>query len=264
MKRTASLKIISLGWGIQSWTLAAMVAVKELPPVDYAVFADTTHESQATYAHAKKWTPWLEERGLKVMTVKGANTEVVHEELSNSVTIPAFTIDTNTGKHGQMRRQCTHQWKIMPIRRFIRSIISNPKPGQVEMWMGISLDEWHRMRTSDVAYINNIYPLVDRRITRNDCKAWLLANRLSVPPKSACIFCPYKSINAWKELKRVGSPDWQEALEVDRILRSKRPLHTLFIHPARVPLTEAVQIPDDIEAKQLALEIPCNGGICFV
>lgn len=41
--RAATLKVLSLGWGVQSWTLAAMVALKELPPVDYAVHADTRH-----------------------------------------------------------------------------------------------------------------------------------------------------------------------------------------------------------------------------
>jgi hypothetical protein len=31
---------ISLGWGVQSFTLAAMVALGELPPVDVAIHAD--------------------------------------------------------------------------------------------------------------------------------------------------------------------------------------------------------------------------------
>ena len=55
------LKILSLGWGVQSWTLAAMAALGEIPMPDYALHADTTHEMAGTYAHAEKWTPWLEE-----------------------------------------------------------------------------------------------------------------------------------------------------------------------------------------------------------
>ena len=31
------MKVISLGWGVQSFTLAAMVALGELEPVDYAI-----------------------------------------------------------------------------------------------------------------------------------------------------------------------------------------------------------------------------------
>ncbi|KKL22079.1 hypothetical protein LCGC14_2439070, partial [marine sediment metagenome] len=55
-----TLRVLSLGWGVQSWTLAAMIALKELPPIDYAIHADTTHEMSNTYALAAKWTPWLE------------------------------------------------------------------------------------------------------------------------------------------------------------------------------------------------------------
>ena len=46
------LRVISLGWGVQSWTLAAMVALRELPMVDYAIHADTGHERDGTYRHA--------------------------------------------------------------------------------------------------------------------------------------------------------------------------------------------------------------------
>ena len=258
------LRIISLGWGVQSFTLAAMVALEELPPVDYAIHADTGHEMSGTYAHAKKWTPWLEEHGVKVVTVHGRRTEVVREDWSNSVMIPAFTKDNLTASKGQVRRQCTHDWKIVPIRRFIRTIIPNPKPGAVESWQGISLEECSRMRTSDVAYIVNVYPLVDRRITREGCVAWLQAHNLDVPPKSACTFCPYKSINSWKQLKRIGGPDWEEALAVDEAIRSKRPNHSLFLHPALKPLAQAVSIPEDFGAAQLEMDIPCDGGVCFV
>ena len=67
MPRTEPLTVLSLGWGVQSWTLAAMVALKELPPVDCAIHADTTHEASGTYEHAKKWTPWLEDQGVLVV-----------------------------------------------------------------------------------------------------------------------------------------------------------------------------------------------------
>ena len=263
------MKVISLGWGVQSWTLAAMVAEGELPMVDYAVHADTTHEAAGTYSHAKKWTPWLEEHGVKVVTVMANRPDVVREDWgsSGSVLIPAFSLETPLLKgdgRGQVRRQCTHDWKIMPIRRFIRTLLPNPKPNDVESWLGISFDEWQRMRASDVAYITNVYPLVDRRITREGCVAWLQAHGLDVPPKSACTFCPYHSLGQWKRLKQQGGPDWERAVAVDEAIRNKRPNFTLFVHPARKPLAEAVRIPEDVGATQLELEIPCDGGVCFV
>ena len=78
------LKILSLGWGVQSWTLAAMAALDEIPKPDYAVHADTTHEMEGTYSHAKKWTPWLEERGIPVVTVQASQTKVAGGSSSNS------------------------------------------------------------------------------------------------------------------------------------------------------------------------------------
>lgn len=43
------MRIISLGWGCQSFALCCMSALGVLPPVDAAVFADTGHERAETY-----------------------------------------------------------------------------------------------------------------------------------------------------------------------------------------------------------------------
>ncbi len=265
------LRIISLGWGVQSWTLAAMAALGELPPVDYAIHADTTHEHEKTYIHAAKWTPWLEDRGVKVMTVRGKpeRTSVVnvYGTGTKSVMIPAFTTDRQTGSRGQVLRQCTHDWKIMPIRAAIRRILADEGikrgPGGVQSIQGISLDEWQRMRDSDVKYIKNVYPLVDLRITRAGCVAWLESHGLDVPPKSSCVFCPYKSIASWKTLKRVGGDDWDHAEAVDVNIRDKRPKAALYVHPGRKPLAESISIPEDFGAEQMEFEMPCDSGHCF-
>jgi hypothetical protein len=261
-----TLRILSLGWGVQSFTVAAMAALDELPRFDFAVHADTTWEHEGTYRFRQKWEPWLGEHGIKVVTTQGRQIDTVDEHWNNSVLIPAFTVSSN-GADGQVRRQCTNRWKIAPIRRWIRERIPNPKPGDVECWMGISLDEFQRMRDSDVKYVTNVYPLVDRRMTRADCILWLQNHGLEVPGKSSCVFCPYKSLGAWRALKRNGGGDWEVAVGVDQNIRGRRPQHgPLFVHPHRRPLPEAVTIPEDEGASQLALEfeVPCDGGHCFV
>ena len=266
------LRILSLGWGVQSWTLAAMMALDEMPRADLLIHADTTHEHSGTYDFVRRWTPWLGEHGLDVVTVTGSRTEAVVEEWSNSVRIPAFTTARASGKRGQIRRQCTHDWKIMPIRAIVRAELERRgirrRPGVVESITGISYDEFQRMRDSDVAYIVNSYPLVDRRITRADCTLWLEAHGLEVPPKSACTFCPYHTVQSWKALKRVGGPDWQEAVFVDLNIRDRRGEHQLFVHPYRKPLPEAIVIPEDEGMRQLAFddvadEQPCDSGHCW-
>lgn len=251
------LKILSLGWGVQSWTIAAMAALGEIPMPDYAVHADTQHEMSGTYAHAKKWTPWLLEHGVKVVTLSSDNTEVVKTYLNTvGVQIPAF------GEAGsQIRRQCTNDWKIRPIRKFVRRLIESPRENYVEMWQGISIDEWQRMRSSGVRYISNVYPLVDRRISRMDCMTWLESNKLDVPPKSSCTFCPYHNRATWQAMKRENGSDWHEAVNTDTAIRRKVLPGEIFVHNARLPLSKAVNIPEDHGATQL--ELPCDSGYCF-
>lgn len=189
----SELRVLSLGWGVQTWALAVMAAEGDIEPVDYMVFADTTHERSSTYEFLNEWTPWLEERGQNVVTVKGDRTNVIEwwNKPNSGVMIPAFTYSL-TGSKGQLRRQCTRYWKIIPIRRFIREELKRRgiprKPGVVQSLQGISQDEWTRMRDSDVKYIENVYPLVERRMTRDDCKALVLSRGLPVPPKSSCVF----------------------------------------------------------------------------
>lgn len=271
MNNQVELTILSLGWGVQSFTLAAMMALNEIERADFLVHADTQHERSATYDFARRWTSWLGEHGMDVVTVVGKRTSVVVESWSNSVTIPAFTTDLQTAKAGQTKRQCTHDWKITPIRAFIRSELERRgvklRAGVVESWQGISLDEFQRMHDSDVKYITHVYPLVDQRISRADCVAWLESRGIEVPSKSSCTFCPYRSLGSWKELKRAGGDDWEEAVRVDEAIRDKRPVAELFVHPYRKPLEEAIRIPEDEGAKQLALELeleqPCDSGHCF-
>ena len=223
------MKILSLGWGVQSFTLAAMSALGELEPLDAAIHADTTHDSVLTYKFAAKWTPWLEARGVNVITVRADDTEVIDRKY-NHTQIPAFN---NSG--GMGKRQCTTNWKIVPVRRMIRTLSGGKT---VEQWIGISLDEIQRANRSGVQYVTNRFPLVEKRITRAACVTWLEKNGLEVPPKSACVFCPYHGLNNWRQTKAVDE-DWQEAVRVDEEIRhvSNNGM-TNYLCSARVPLTD--------------------------
>ena len=150
----AELSYLSLGWGVQSFTMAVMMVNGDLPMVDVAIHADTRHETQATYTFQARWLPWLKDRGMEVVTVAGTRGSkaavVVKEWGTGSVMIPVFTLDKVTGKRGQIRRQCTNDWKIRPMRRHLRERLGKRlTPGAVEAQIGISLDEWPRMRSSD-------------------------------------------------------------------------------------------------------------------
>lgn len=244
--------------------MAAMVALGELEPVDFAIHADTLHERQLTYDFIRRWGPWFEEHQLQVFTV--SNPKRAAAVMTNKTDIPAFTRNIQ-GSLGQLRRECTHAWKILPMRRAIRKYlksqgIDNPKPGTVEQWIGISLDEYQRMKDSDVKYIVNRWPLIEKRMTRHDCEKWLISHGLEVPPKSACTFCPYHNTAEWHRIM-ANDKDRIEAIAIDRLIRKTRPPFDLFVHSARKPLEE-VDLRTQEERGQLNLWDQECSGVCGV
>lgn len=264
----AAMKIISLGWGVQSFAMTAMSALGILPPVDAAVHADTGWERAKTYALAEKWTPWLEERGVRVVTVKDKMAPFQFD--TKQIFIPAYTTSLSDGSNGVLRRQCTGRWKIAPIRRWLREQGVNPRKAQggaVEQWFGITLDEVTRMRMSDVLYVCNVYPLVemlDRPWTRGRVIKWLVENDLEVPVKSSCVFCPYHGRATWRGIQLSGNGDWEKALAVDQIIRNRRPGYSCYVCNQRKPLAEC-DFRSEQDHGQMTLwdEEECS-GMCFL
>ncbi len=134
----------------------------------------------------------------------------------------------------------------------------------MEQWLGISMDEALRMKPSDVKYVTNRWPLIEKRMSRQDCVRWLERNGIEVPPKSACTFCPYHSMAEWRRIKETPE-DWEKALAVDRMIRKARPPYDLFVHSSRKPLEE-VDLRTPQEKGQMELDLwseECS-GICGV
>lgn len=253
------MRVISLGWGVQSFALAAMSALGVLPPVDAAIHADTTHERRETYEFAARWTPWLEARGVRVVTVRA---ELKTTNIETGITPPFFTVGPEG--NGMLYRLCTDRWKIRPIQRWIRA---NRNGRRVESCLGITLDEWTRMKDSRVSYITNVYPFMQifsPPMTRHQVLRWLINNGLEVPVKSACVFCPFHNLEAWRDIRDNGNGDWAKAIEADRLIRDKRPGYRCYVHPARVPLDE-VDLRNEQDHGQLTLwdEEECTGN-CFL
>lgn len=105
-----------------------------------------------------------------------------------------------------MMRQCTTEFKINPIRKALRKY----KP--VIQWIGISLDEAHRMKPSRDDWIENRWPLIDLRMKRHDCLRWMQEKGYPQPPRSACIFCPYMSDREWFRLKTEEPHSFDKAI----------------------------------------------------
>lgn len=263
---------LSLGWGVQSFAIAAMVALGDLPPITAAIHADTLHESEHTYAFAARWTEWLEKHGVSVVTVQPpAPAQLFSPTKTGNINVfmPVY-VDKGDGKRpAQLPRQCTERWKIQPLRNWIRPHLEKREVGT--MWLGISTDEVQRAKASRVKYLKYAFPLLDLDMSRNDCVEYLQLHGLEVPPKSACYQCPFHSPTAWGAIKRENGGDWKAAVDLDTQLREREGLARFrrgaYLHSSGKPLAQAVTIPEDFGHEQGTFDLDnaaCDSGHCFL
>lgn len=260
------LHIISLGAGVQSSTMALMAARGEITPMpDCAIFADTGAEPRKVY----EWLDWLEQQlpfaVHRVMHKSGLREEIIAAAggLSRASNPPFFTGSAVGG--GMLRRTCTGDYKVAPIRRKVRELMRAAGARSVTQWIGISTDEAHRMKPSSVQYVYHRWPLIEAGISRGACLQWMQRNSFPMPPKSACTFCPYHSDEMWQEMRDNDAESWREAVHIDTLIRpgfagSKE---QLFVHRQRVPL-EKVKLQTASAAGQTDMWAEECEGMCGV
>lgn len=257
-----TLRILSLGAGVQSTTLALMACDGTLPKLDAAIFADTGWEPPAVYRQVNLLAAELAREGIPVHRVGNGNlrAESIDPTIMQAkgrnpfASIPYYVLYKD-GTIGQGQRQCTYQYKTRPVEKKIRELLGafppdfrRVKRGRIaEEWIGFSIDEIARVNNSSrVLYINKRTPLIDDlNMSRDDCQTWLRANGWGHTAKSACIGCPYHGNKQWRQLRDKQPEQWADAVEFDRSIRQggSRPLPAravgAFLHPLCVPLDEA-------------------------
>jgi hypothetical protein len=257
------VRVLSLGAGVQSTTVALMIKHGDLPPVDCAIFSDTGWEPKAVYTHLH----WLESLlPYPVYRVQKGNLRADLMAGMNSTgqriaAVPWFMISPS-GKQGMGRRQCTSEYKLKPLHRKVVELMGGKRPkGGCEMLIGISQDEAWRMKPSRVQYIVNTFPLLDKQMTRQDCLKWMAERQYPRPPKSSCIGCPFHSDAQWRALT---PEEFADAVEVDKAIRNQPKIRgQQFMHAKRIPLDQ-VDFSTAEDRGQLNLFINECEGMCGV
>lgn len=270
------VKVLSLGAGIQSSALALMADrdLYNLPKPDLAIFADTGWEPPEVYDHLE----WLKKQlSYDVITVSAGN---IRENILNGTNpegqkfldVPVFLINPD-GSLGIAARQCTAHYKLRPIHQYLRQMLElkpgrrAPKTLQVEMMLGISIDEAARQKPSREEWITNTFPLVDEGLSRAQLFEWFQNEYPDRPlPRSACIGCPYKSDSEWKHMKENDPDSWADAVFIDRALRETPTTRdaikgAAFLHKSRKPLAN-VDLDETESYVNLLLE-ECE-GLCSI
>lgn len=243
-----NLRVMSHGAGWQTTALALMACHGEIEPFDLVVFADTQNEPEDVYKYLVETTwPALEKAGIPfVVVTKG---DIAKDSLTPEkrfASMPLYTYNPTGGK-GQLRRQCTNEYKIRAVRsQTWRLYNEHKRKRRVSMIFGISWEEPERMADPDVKYIDNVYPLVDLKITRDDCLEWITGHGYPPPEKSACIICPYRRDRGWLRMKRRKPAEFEHAASFDESIREQERMRgrfdgQVYLHDSRIPLRQHIE-----------------------
>lgn len=266
------LKVLSLGAGVQSSTVLLMSCRGDLPRIDAAVFADTQWEPPEVYNNLDWLTVEAAKIGVPVYRVTAGNlrqhtmegfVKGSKTQGQRYVTMPLYVLGSD-GSCGMLKRQCTTEYKIVPIERFIRRELLGLKPGErapinaVEQWFGISADELRRVRIAKEHWKHNIYPLIgiptkllNHPYTRLMCEDWLEKHYPQRQiPRSACLVCPFHTDAEWRQIKQ-NPKQWADVVASDEAIRFPDGMRgQVFLHSARIPLAD-VDLRTDEDRGQL-------------
>ena len=252
-----------------------MAAGGQITPMPIAaIFADTLAEPQSVYT----WLNWLETQlpfavrrvtqghGLQQDTLKVRKRADGRGNWVRSG-IPHYSINAD-GSAGHGPRQCTADFKLAPILRETRKLLKQHGAQRAIQWIGISLDEAHRMKPSRVKYALCRWPLIELEMKRYHCVNWL-RNRGLRAPRSACVFCPYHSNAEWKRLKEEEPQEFERAVRFEKAYQAAKastvsaPGFVPYLHASRVPLDQ-VDFSTDLDRGQLSLWGNECEGLCGV
>lgn len=257
------IRVLSFGAGVQSSTLLRMMLVGEIEPVQHIVFADTGWEPKAVYDHMNEMRLLAEAAGIEFHIVTGGNIRQDSLDPERGFASMPVHMVNESGKGAMGRRQCTREYKLAPLGKKQREL-AGLEPGQrckdhrITTVIGISWDESQRMKDPMFPWIVNEYPLVDRRITRQQCLDWNRKNGYELPPRSACIGCPFHSDKEWREMKLYDTESWADAVNFDEAMRADPAVADglfggqAYLHRKRIPLRE-VDLSNEEDRGQLNL-----------
>lgn len=250
-----TLRVLSLGAGVQSSTLLMLAAEGAIPKVDAAIFSDTGWEPKAVYDHLDRLEAEVAApAGIPIYRVGVGNIrDDALDPAHRFASMPLYVLNKD-GSAGMARRQCTSEYKLKPIKRKVRELLGYPHPLRVpksvyvEQLIGISTDEVGRAHESDVNYARNAFPLLDLGWSRRACLGYLEARGWASTPKSACIGCPFHGNRAWRQLRDESPEEWEDAVAFDAAIRNgsaranaqgNELRGSMYLHRSRLPLSLA-------------------------
>jgi hypothetical protein len=214
--------VFSSGGGVQS-TACLVLAAQGKIPYHIFIFANVgdNAEDPRTIGYVQEvLKPYAAANGIEWVEVQRRRRNGTPVDLYDDLHRPIRSIDipVRMANGSPGNRNCTVNWKIRPIAKWIKG----NAPG-CTLGKGISTDEPHRATPSreDDGYIS-AYPLIELGIDRQGCLRLVADAGLPQPPKSSCWFCPYKTGHQWAAMKADRPELFDRAAKLERHLNGKR------------------------------------------
>lgn len=271
------LEILSFGAGMQSTALALMscenaharrkgeqIPHPQVPIYDVVVFCDLGFEPPWVIDQVNFTWNACEQAGIWLKVLRSPLYDDFTENFGErrAISIPWWTLGED-GHKSKMPRNCTIDYKVNAISKFIRWEVLGYKKGQRlrdedkkahNMHMGFSFEEKKRCKDSPNPMFVNRFPLVDMELVRADNYAYIRDVWGLETKASACTFCPFHQNYFFKYLRENLPETYKKLVGVDELLRDKNPKPPmeadLFISRSRKRLSE---LTDE----------DCNDAQCF-
>lgn len=265
------IKVFSYGGGVQS-TAALVLAAQGR--IDYQTFLfcnvgdDSEHPDTLAYVEQVA-KPYAQAQGLELIELKrywrqgerAGQVSTLYGLLTDPKRVSPGGIPVRLQSGAPAMRACTNDFKIDIVDRWLKE--HGAKEQGAMVGLGISSDEFLRARNdSGIEWKKLDYPLLDMRLTRQDCLNIIESAGLPEPPKSSCWFCPYHSITAWRKLRDTRPDLFQKSCDLEALLRKRsheRGRGELYMTDRRKPLAEAIAGQQDS-----MFDDACESGYCMV
>ena len=258
---------ISCGQGAPSLYMVVM-AGEGVFPADVVITADTGWENDMLWSTGERTTakeyfarvtkPLAESYGFGAAFVRAQNGQGremlpipdMQRRPAPNGSKHKYLIDIplHGSEGGRMRQSCTGKWKITAVRQDMRRRGADT----ATVYLGLTIDEVHRMRPSDVKWCTNTWPLIDARLYRASIITELEKRSIPYLISTECDGCPHKNTARWKRTS--------QAMIDELAVFETRFKGEFFLTSQRIPLKEAIANMDD---GQLSLFDACDSGYCF-
>lgn len=236
------MKILSCGAGMQSTALALMSCENKtngdnryplVPIYDVVLFCDLGEEPRWVYDQVYFIQCACEVAGIPFYILESNLYSHYIEKFGKSrvVSIPFWSVDED-GKKGKMMRNCTLEFKIDVMQKFVRRELLGYKKGARtkpedmkahEMHLGFSIEEKKRCRDNPHKMFINKFPLCDMNLERKHNYAYIRDVWGLETKASACNFCPFHRNYFFKHLKNNYKEEYEKVLEFDNLLEEGQP-----------------------------------------